>query len=216
MKKLLLSLALVVAAFCSKAQSTYTYEINPHGDGIYGLSWYEDIYGTNILQYTQDMSTVDFSYIKFVIDDLATGATPNTISTAVVGVDDDGVLVRIAPVLTYLSSGTRSFNTAYQISTTTSSTVKLSSQISCSLSLVTGQAGQVILEVSANGSSGWNAWGILSASNTGTLSLGVNTVQISGGMLEAELPAGYYWKLRTSNTTGSPTFTFLGGVQETY
>lgn len=115
-----------------------------------------------------------------------------------------------------ISSGGRNFNQAYQISSTRYTTISVSPQVSCSLSLTGGQAGEAILEISANGSSGWIYCGQVSASNTGTLTIGLNTVQISGGELRQNLPPGYYWRLRTNNTTGTPTFTFNGGNEITY
>lgn len=115
-----------------------------------------------------------------------------------------------------ISSGGRNFNQAYQISSTRYTAISVSPQVSCSLSLTGGQAGEAILEISANGSSGWIYCGQVSASNTGTLTIGLNTVQISGGELRQNLPPGYYWRLRTNNTTGTPTFTFNGGNEITY
>lgn len=110
------------------------------------------------------------------------------------------------------STGARSFNTAYRESTTNLYNVALSSQIACNLSLTGGQAGTITLEISPNGTSGWVAVGTLSASNTGTLTIGLNTTQISGGQLSYDVPATYYWRLTTNNTTGTPTYTFNGGV----
>ena len=117
------------------------------------------------------------------------------------------------PAVISIASGARNFNTAYQVSTTRPSEIKVSSQISASLSLSGGQGGEVYLEYSANGSTGWTLGGMISGSNTGALTIGLSTVQVTGGMLSVWLPAGYYWRLRTNNTTGTPTYTFTGGTQ---
>lgn len=120
------------------------------------------------------------------------------------------------PVPTAIASGGRNFNQAYQISSTRPSKISVSSQMSCSLTLVSGASGEVILEISANGTSGWIYSGQISGSNTGTLTIGLNTAQITGGQLTEDLPSGYYWRLRTNNVSGTPTYTFKGGNERTY
>lgn len=119
-------------------------------------------------------------------------------------------------VPTAIAAGARNFNQAYQVSSTLQSRIQVSSSISCNLSLSGGQSGVVTLEISANGSTGWIYIGEIPASNTGTLTIGLNTTQISGGQLTADLPAGYYWRLTTSNVVGTPTYTFRGGSYITY
>lgn len=119
-------------------------------------------------------------------------------------------------VPTAITSGSRNFNQAYQISNSLASRISVSPQISCSLSLSGGQAGKIVLEISANGSTGWIYGEQITGSNTGTLTIGLNTVQISGSALRADLPVGYYWRLTTTNTTGTPTYTFNGGNETTY
>lgn len=123
----------------------------------------------------------------------------------------------VSPLPTVLSSGSRNFNQAYQISASDYSAISVSVQISCNLSLTGGQAGNIQLQISANGSSGWITVSQLTASNTGTLTIGLNTTQVSGGQLVYEgLPAGYYWRILTTNTTGTPTYTFNGGFEKVY
>ncbi len=117
---------------------------------------------------------------------------------------------------TAIASGARNFNQAYQISTTRYTTIAVSPQVTCALSLSGGEEGEAILEISANGSSGWIYCGQISSSNLGTLTIGLNTTQTSGGELRQNLPPGYYWRLRTNNTTGTPAFSFNGGNEITY
>lgn len=121
-----------------------------------------------------------------------------------------------SPIPTAVASGARNFNQAYQLSSTRPSYVSVSPQVSCNLSLTTGQAGTAILEISANGTTGWIYIGQISGSNTGALTIGLNTTQVTGAPITADLPIGYYWRLRTSNTTGTPTYTFLGGCEIVY
>lgn len=107
----------------------------------------------------------------------------------------------------------KSLNTSYQISTTKDYDIEVSAKVSCSLSLVSGQSGTIVLEISPNGSTGWLYKGQIDGSNTGTLTIGLNTVQVTGGQLSTGLPRGYYWRLRTINNTGTPTFSWSGGSQ---
>jgi hypothetical protein len=118
---------------------------------------------------------------------------------------------------TFITAGGRNFNQAYQISASVVSTISVSVQVSCNLSLSGGQAGNVQLQISPNGSTGWQTVAQLDASNTGTLTIGLNTTQTSGGQLYYEgIPAGYYWRVLTTNTTGTPTYTFNGGYEKTF
>lgn len=121
------------------------------------------------------------------------------------------------PLPTIIASGGRNFNQAYQISSTRPSQISISAQISCNLSLTGGQAGTIQMQISADGSTNWLTIGTITASSTGTLTIGLNTTQISGSQLVYnELPTGYYWRATTTNTTGTPTFTFNGGYQVVY
>lgn len=110
-----------------------------------------------------------------------------------------------------IASGARNFNQAYQVSAGQYSRISLSTSITCALSLSGGQSGIITLEISPDGSAGWMYVGQMYASNTGTLTIGLNTSQITGGQLTADLPPGYYWRLTTTNTTGTPTYIFNGG-----
>lgn len=115
-----------------------------------------------------------------------------------------------------VANGARNFNQAYQLSTTKYTDIRLSTQISCNLSLTGGQSGQIFLEYSTNGTTGWTLAGEVTGSNTGTLTIGLNTTQISGSQVSVILPPSYYWRLRTNNVTGTPTYSFLGGLEITY
>lgn len=113
-------------------------------------------------------------------------------------------------------SSSRSFNFAYQLSASRWSQLWVSATISCSLSLTSGQSGEVFLEYSADGSTNWTLCGKISGSNTGTLTIGLNTTQLSGSQLSILLPPGYYWRMRTNNVTGTPTYTLHGGSKIIY
>lgn len=223
MKKLLLLFAFVVAAFCSRAQLSYTFEADPtfpfNSLGLYGTSWYEGIYGSGQLLYRIDSNKWYFYQKYIAFNTVAKYSTPMTTATALIGVDDSGVLVRVnnmytPPTAYYLSSTDRTLGTAYKESTTLPCTMIINSQVSCNLSLSGGQAGNLQLQVGPSSTGPWSVAGILSASNVGTLTLGLNTTQASGSQMTAPVPANYWWRLVSTNTTGTPTYAILGGIKE--
>lgn len=147
----------------------------------------------------------------------STGVTPGTYSWVTVDTKGRITVGANTPSPSIISLGARNFNQAYQISSIRPSQISISVQISCNLSLSGGQEGNIKLQISADGSTNWLTVGMLTGSNTGSLSVGLNTTQISGGQLVYnELPLGYYWKALTTNVTGSPTYTFNGGYEIVY
>jgi hypothetical protein len=132
------------------------------------------------------------------------------------GLSMDGFTTNNISIPVVIAANGRDFNQAYQISSTNQARISVSVQIACGLSLSAGQSGTITLEISANGTSGWIYAGHVAASNTGILTLGLSTSQISGGQLIQELPAGYYWRLSTNNISGTPTYTFNGGNEIIY
>lgn len=121
----------------------------------------------------------------------------------------------INPTIDTLSSA-RTFNTAYRMSTTQYVEVKPNARIACNLSLTGGQEGYVTLQISPNGSAPWTSVGQIYNSNTGTLTIGLNTTQINGSQLSILLPPNYYWQMATTNITGSPTYTMQQGGKLSY
>lgn len=105
--------------------------------------------------------------------------------------------------------------TAFQPHSTLPSTVRYTVTIAASLSISGGQDGSVFLETSADGSTGWTEIARVRNGNTGTLTIGLNTVQTQTYVLSGDIQPGYYVRLRTVNNTGSPTFTYVTG-QEVY
>lgn len=142
-----------------------------------------------------------------------TGVTAGTYDWVTVDTKGRVTAAANSPVPTAIASGARNLNQAYQVSATRPAFISVSPAISCNLSLSGGQAGNAQLQISANGSTGWIVVGVLQSSNTGTLTIGLNTTQISGAPMDVALPAGYYWRIATTNTTGTPTFTFNGGYE---
>lgn len=112
---------------------------------------------------------------------------------------------------------TRSLNSAFQPSSTKDSLVSYSVDIACTLSLTGGMTGTVFLEICATSgfSSGVQELGRSVNGNTGTLTIGLNITQNITGTLSGFVPAGYYARIRTANTTGAPTFNFRSGQEVT-
>lgn len=114
------------------------------------------------------------------------------------------------------SVANRSLNTIFQISATRDSIVNYCINVSCTLSISGGQTGTVFLEIASNAAFTTNVQQIVSLvnGNTGTLTIGLNIVQNYTGTVSGFVPAGYYCRIRSSNTSGTPTFSYVSG-QET-
>lgn len=111
---------------------------------------------------------------------------------------------------------TRALNTAFQPSASRDASVAYSIDVACTLSLSGGQTGTVFLEICSNSSfsSGVQEICRFVNGNTGTLTVGLNITQDVTSVLSGFVPAGYYARIRTANTSGTPTFAFRSG-QET-
>lgn len=110
---------------------------------------------------------------------------------------------------------TRALNTAYQPSTTRDTLVFLSISMSCALSLTTGQSGQSILEIADDAAFTTNVRTLATVSNssTGTLVIGLNTVNGQGAVVSGVVPAAKYYRTRIVNVTGTPTSTAVGAAE---
>jgi len=106
---------------------------------------------------------------------------------------------------------TRSFNSAFQVSTTTDAEVRYTVQVANVLTLTGGAAGDVILEYADNSGFTTNVVqvGGFGNSNTGGLVVGLTLNDAIKGQVSGRIPAGKYVRLRTVNTTGTPTYTFV-------
>lgn len=104
--------------------------------------------------------------------------------------------------------------TAYQPSTTRFVDVSISVQIACSVTLGGGQAGNYALQTSPDGVT-YTTIAQMTNSSTGTLVVGLTLNNSNGCTLVAKLPPGYYYKLVSTTTTGTPTFSILTPAEET-
>lgn len=99
-------------------------------------------------------------------------------------------------------------NTARQASTTRNAMVNATVSISSALSLTGGAQGTVTLQYADNNTFTTNLVTVQSFTNgnTGTLTLGLNTTQIENAALTGLIPANKYYRLLTTNVTGTPTY----------
>lgn len=113
------------------------------------------------------------------------------------------------------SSASRSLNSSFQISSTRNTLVSYSVDVSCSITLTAGQTGTVFLEYADD--SGFTANVVevcrFVNSNSGTLTIGLNLIQAVTGTLSGFIPSAKYCRIRTANTSGTPTFTFRSGQE---
>lgn len=113
------------------------------------------------------------------------------------------------------SPASRSLDTSFQISTTRDCLVNYSVDVQTAISLISGQAGTIYLEIADDTSftSGVQEVGRFLNSCTGTLTIGLNLNQVVTGTLSGFIPSGKYVRLRTENNVGSPTFTYRSGQE---
>lgn len=113
------------------------------------------------------------------------------------------------------SSASRSLNSPFQINTSRGALVNYSVDVSCTISLTSGQSGTVFLEIASDSGFTTNVQELcrfLNA-NSGTLTIGLNLVQAVTGTLSGFVPSSYYCRIRTANTVSTPTFTYRSGQE---
>src|SRR5262245_58649875 len=109
----------------------------------------------------------------------------------------------------------RSLNSAFLISQNQDSFVQYSVDISAQLTLSGGETGTVFLEYADDEAFTTNVIEVARGANgnTGTLSLGLSITQIVSAQVSGMIPYAKYTRLRTANTTGTPTFTYRSGQE---
>lgn len=114
-----------------------------------------------------------------------------------------------------ISSVTRTVNSAtYTPSAMLQATLIYNISISCTASIGSNSSGTVTLQYSTNAGSTWTTAGTITNSNTVTLALALNLINLQTGTIIATIPVGALCKLVPS-TTGTTTITFISG-QEIY
>lgn len=111
----------------------------------------------------------------------------------------------------------RTLNTAYQPSASKDTYISVTVDVGATLSLTGGQTGTVTLEYADDSGITTNVKTVQSSvnGNTGTLTVGLSLTQTATCSLNGIIPAGKFVRIRTTNTTGTPTFT-LRAVQEVF
>lgn len=117
------------------------------------------------------------------------------------------------PIAPSHATETRSFNTGFKPSTTRNANVSYSVSISTQVSLAGGQTGEIYLEISENGSTGWFTIAKVSNQNTGSLAIALTLQQNLTFCLSGYVPANWTARLRTNNVTGTATYAYLCGQE---
>lgn len=127
----------------------------------------------------------------------------------------DSTIAGITPAAPSFSNPTRSLNTAFQPSTTRNAFVTYAVDIAATLSLTSGQNGTVTLQYADDSGFTTNVKTVQSAANgnTGSLTIGLNLTQTATATVSGMIPANKYVKIITTNTTGTPTFTYRNGQE---
>lgn len=113
------------------------------------------------------------------------------------------------------SAVTRPINsTTFTVSSTRQAFVTYNVTISCTATIGSASTGSIALQYSINAGSTWITVGTVSNSNTVTLAVVLNSVQISGGQVSGYVPANALVRL-VPTTSGTTALTYLTG-QETY
>lgn len=99
-------------------------------------------------------------------------------------------------------------NTSRQASTTQDADISATVDITTTLSLTGGTTGKVELKYADDSGFTTNVKTVqgYTNSNTGSLTIGLNISQIGSAALKGTVPAGKYYRLVTTNVTGSPTY----------
>lgn len=141
----------------------------------------------------------------------AASTTPYIATTAHTGFMSAAMVSKLNAISTStraFSSPSRAVNTAYQPSATRDTEVHASVDITTTLSLSGGTTGKVALQYADDSGFTTNVVTVqqYTNSNTGTLTLGLNISQIGTADLNGIVPAGKYYRLLTTNVTGTATY----------
>lgn len=123
--------------------------------------------------------------------------------------------VSLVNAMRSFTNPSRTINSAFQISTTRDAMAFYSVSIPTSLSLSGGENGAVVLEYADDSGISTNVVtvGTVRNGNTGTLTLGLNTLASMGCQISGMIPAGKYARLRPVDTTGSPVQAFVSAQE---
>lgn len=109
----------------------------------------------------------------------------------------------------------------FQISSTKTSFVHYSVKISCAVQIgvATNVEGYIVLEVCATNSSTAGDWievGRVTNGQNISLAIALASTQVAGFQLNGVVPIGYYCRMRSVNTSGTPTYSTGSQEEVTY
>lgn len=106
--------------------------------------------------------------------------------------------------------------TGFRLSTSTNANVNYSATITTTASIGSGTSGTLVLEEAATNSATSTDWAEVGRCTNGqtiTLAIVLQSIQTIGCQLSAYVPTGYYVKIRSINTLGTPTYAFNSGQE---
>lgn len=104
----------------------------------------------------------------------------------------------------------------FQLSTTRDATVNYSVTITTTATISAASAGTVVLEICSTNSStaaNWAEVGRITGSQTISLAALLQSINTVASSVWCIVPAGYYCRLRSISTSGSPTFSLSSGQE---
>lgn len=145
---------------------------------------------------------------------IGTGVPTYNNATGVINIPQNTPSVNNNPGRSLVSNASAA--NGFQVSTTRDADVRYSVTINTSVSLSGNASGYVVVETCPTNSataSDWTEVARVTSGQSGTLVIGLVLNQSGGGQITAFVPAGYYTRIRTVSTSGSPSFT-LNSQQE--
>lgn len=106
--------------------------------------------------------------------------------------------------------------TGFQVSATRDSVIRESVKVTTTATIGTPSEGYIVLEVAPTNSATAGDWvenGRCGNGQNVTLAALLQSVQVTVCQLNADVPAGYYAKLRSITISDTPTFAFVSGVK---
>lgn len=161
-------------------------------------------------------SAIPLANINGLTAALALKAAVSSLATVATSGDYNDLINKPTIITPSQAAASRSIGTTgWQASVTRNALVSYSVSIATALSLTTGSAGYVSLEIASNSgfSSNLQEVGRLTNAQTGTLTIGLALNQTIGGTLSGFVPAAYYARLKSTNTTGTPTYAYVAGQE---
>lgn len=108
---------------------------------------------------------------------------------------------------------TRAINsTTFTPSSTLQATVTYTIQVSCTATIGSNASGQILLQYSTNGGSSWTDAGMVKNSNTVSLAIALNLVNIQVASITAVVPVGGLCRMAPT-TSGTTTITYISGFE---